>query len=143
MEPCSHLVRWGAHEVHVAEWGERDRDTVVLWHGLARHCRDFDTCARALARDYRVLCPDTIGRGLSSWAADPTREYCFASYARLALAFAQVLDRLAQEGGGAVVKRLEGGDGLPGIADALARAGLRAGNRFDGLRVNALFHDPL
>lgn len=86
MEPRSQLVPWGAHEVHVAEWGERGRETVVMWHGLARQCRDFDACARALARDYRVLCPDTIGRGLSSWAADPRREYCFASYARLALA---------------------------------------------------------
>jgi pimeloyl-ACP methyl ester carboxylesterase len=31
-----------------------------------------------------VLCPDTIGRGLSSWAVDPRTHYCFASYARLA-----------------------------------------------------------
>ena len=86
MEPRLRLVPCGAHEIHVAEWGESGREAVVLWHGLARQCRDFDACARALARDYRVLCPDTIGRGLSSWAADPKREYCFASYARLALA---------------------------------------------------------
>ncbi len=62
---------------------------------------------------------------------------------RLALAFAQVLERLAQEGGVAVVERLQGGDGLPGIGEALAREGLRAGNRFDGFWVDLLFHDPL
>jgi pimeloyl-ACP methyl ester carboxylesterase len=45
-----------------------------------------------LARRYRVICPDTIGRGLSEWSPQPDREYCLAFYARLAIA---LLDRLA------------------------------------------------
>jgi pimeloyl-ACP methyl ester carboxylesterase len=31
-----------------------------------------------------VICPDTVGRGLSQWSADPENEYCLAFYARLA-----------------------------------------------------------
>jgi pimeloyl-ACP methyl ester carboxylesterase len=31
-----------------------------------------------------VICPDTIGRGLSQWSPEPEAEYCLAFYARLA-----------------------------------------------------------
>ncbi|MFT4171665.1 MAG: alpha/beta hydrolase [Rhodocyclaceae bacterium] len=50
------------------EWGD-PRNTRVLMcvHGLTRNGRDFDFLARALARDYRVVCPDIVGRGDSDW----------------------------------------------------------------------------
>lgn len=73
-------------EVHVMEWGDRSNPTVVLWHGLARTGRDFDELAEILAEDYFVLCPDTIGRGLSSWAVEPDREYCIENYSAIAIA---------------------------------------------------------
>jgi pimeloyl-ACP methyl ester carboxylesterase len=47
--------------------------------------------ARHLAGRYRVLCPDTLGRGLSSWARDPEAEYRPDVYARHAAA---ILDQL-------------------------------------------------
>ena len=78
MEPRLQLVPCGAHEVHVAEWGESGREAVVPCgtaspaSAATRRLR-----ARALARDYRVLCPDTPLR--------PQDKYCFASYARLTL----------------------------------------------------------
>jgi pimeloyl-ACP methyl ester carboxylesterase len=59
---------------------------VIAWHGLARTGRDFDSLAQQLAPNYRVICPDTIGRGLSQWSHDPSNDYCLARYARLALA---------------------------------------------------------
>ena len=62
-----------------------------MWHGLARTGRDFDELAAALARRYRGICPDTIGRGLSQWSPEPDREYCLAFYARLAAAFCDAL----------------------------------------------------
>jgi pimeloyl-ACP methyl ester carboxylesterase len=40
-------------------------------HGLTRVGRDFDRLARALASDYRVVCPDVVGRGRSDWLRDP------------------------------------------------------------------------
>lgn len=78
-------------ELHYTDWGRGNADTIVMWHGLARTGRDFDELAAALARRYRVICPDTIGRGLSQWSPEPDREYCLAFYARLAAAFCDAL----------------------------------------------------
>jgi pimeloyl-ACP methyl ester carboxylesterase len=80
----SSFVTCCGRELHVMEWGAPDRPPVVLWHGLARNARDFDALATNLAGDYRVIVPDTIGRGMSEWSPDPAREYCFAFYADLA-----------------------------------------------------------
>jgi pimeloyl-ACP methyl ester carboxylesterase len=44
----------------------------------------MDEIAAHLAGRYRVICPDTLGRGLSQWAARPDEEYRLAFYARLA-----------------------------------------------------------
>lgn len=55
-------------ELHYTAWGEPDAPPVVCVHGLSRVGRDFDPLARALADEYRVLCPDMPGRGLSEWA---------------------------------------------------------------------------
>jgi pimeloyl-ACP methyl ester carboxylesterase len=58
----------GLHEMHYTEWGTRDNPRVVVCvHGLSRNCRDFDTLAGALEDDFRVVCPDIVGRGKSSW----------------------------------------------------------------------------
>jgi len=56
----------------------------VAWHGLARTGRDMDDVAAHLAARYRVICPDTIGRGLSEWSPLPDDEYCLAFYTRQA-----------------------------------------------------------
>jgi len=72
------------HEVHVTEWGDPRKPCVVMWHGLARTGRDFDELAAALAEDFFVLCPDTIGRGLSSWSANPEAEYSIEYYTGIA-----------------------------------------------------------
>ena len=87
-------------EIHYTEWGRDDAPPVLLWHGMARTCRDFDDLAAALAGRYRVLCPDLIGRGLSEWSPDPDTEYCLAFYAAIAQAFVDALrlDRLCWVG---------------------------------------------
>ncbi len=78
-------------EVHVTEWGEGNAECVIAWHGLARTGRDMDELAAYLATRYRVICPDTIGRGLSQWSPQPEREYCLEFYGRLALSLADQL----------------------------------------------------
>jgi pimeloyl-ACP methyl ester carboxylesterase len=80
--PRSRWLELAGYEIHLAEWGERGRPPLVMWHGLARTGRDFDTCAAHLADRFHIVCPDTIGRGLSAWA--PAAEYRFAVYARIA-----------------------------------------------------------
>ena len=77
-------------EMHVTEWGDRDNPALVIWHGLARTGRDFDEAAAALSDRYFVLCPDTLGRGLSAWSRRGAVDYTFATYGDMALA---MLDR--------------------------------------------------
>jgi pimeloyl-ACP methyl ester carboxylesterase len=92
--PASHYISCLGRELHYTEWGSGNAETVIAWHGLARTCRDMDDIASHLASRYRVVCPDTIGRGLSEWSPDPSREYCLDFYARQAQA---LLDRLGVE----------------------------------------------
>jgi len=87
----SHYLQCEGRELHYTEWGSQHTDTVIAWHGLARTCRDMDDIAEELSQRYRVICPDTIGRGLSQWSPDPEREYCLAFYARLALSLVNQL----------------------------------------------------
>lgn len=84
--PASRYLRCEGRELHYTEWGRPDAPALIMWHGLARTGRDFDELARALAGDYRIICPDTIGRGLSQWSPDPAAEYRLDFYARLARA---------------------------------------------------------
>lgn len=63
----------GMHRMAYWEWGDPDNDQVVLCvHGLTRSGRDFDPLAQRLARHFRVVCPDVVGRGKSDWLIDPT-----------------------------------------------------------------------
>ncbi|MEW6466215.1 MAG: alpha/beta fold hydrolase [Pseudomonadota bacterium] len=81
----SNYLSCAGYELHYTEWGAQHGRTVVAWHGLARTGRDMDELAAHLAaRGWRVICPDTIGRGLSQWAREPQTEYRLAFYARLA-----------------------------------------------------------
>ncbi len=58
----------GFHNMVYHEWGRRDNPRVLICvHGLARNSRDFDELALALSQDYRVICPDLVGRGESDW----------------------------------------------------------------------------
>jgi pimeloyl-ACP methyl ester carboxylesterase len=82
--PHSHYRICEGREIHYTEWGSEHAQTVVAWHGLARTARDMDDIAEHLSARYRVLCPDTIGRGLSQWSPDPKTEYCLAFYVKLA-----------------------------------------------------------
>ncbi|HNB07162.1 MAG TPA: hypothetical protein PKV97_14615, partial [Thauera aminoaromatica] len=72
----------GLHRVAYTEWGEpTNRRVLVCVHGLTRNGRDFDDLARALAGEYRVVCPDVVGRGRSDWLTDKA-DYGFPVYAR-------------------------------------------------------------
>jgi pimeloyl-ACP methyl ester carboxylesterase len=92
MSMSSHYLRCEGRELHYTEWGSRaNTEVVIAWHGLARTCRDMDDIAEHLASRYRVICPDTIGRGLSQWSADPQHEYCLEFYVQLASALVDQL----------------------------------------------------
>ena len=62
----------GMHRMAYWEWGDPHNDKVLLCvHGLTRNGRDFDVLAARLAEDYRVVCPDVVGRGRSDWLINP------------------------------------------------------------------------
>lgn len=70
----------GLHRTAYVEWGARDNPRVVLCvHGLTRNGRDFDDLAQVLAADFRVVCPDVVGRGRSDWLAEKSA-YGFPQY---------------------------------------------------------------
>jgi pimeloyl-ACP methyl ester carboxylesterase len=85
MKPTSHYLSCHGFNIHFTAWGDASLPTVIAWHGLARTGRDFDALAEHLAPHYRVICPDTIGRGLSQWSKAPKDDYSFATYARIVL----------------------------------------------------------
>ena len=87
-QPRSRYVKALGREVHFTEWGQPGGEPVVMWHGLARTGRDFDVIAAALSDRFHIICPDTIGRGLSEWSDRPHEDYCLDVYARLAAAIA-------------------------------------------------------
>ena len=101
-------------EIHYVEWGEPSRPKLVMWHGLARTGRDFDDLAASLARDWNIVAPDTIGRGLSQWSPKPEVEYSNDFYAALATAFVDALgwrtfDWVGTSMGGAIAIRAGAG----------------------------------
>ncbi|MFZ5566096.1 MAG: alpha/beta fold hydrolase [Pseudomonadota bacterium] len=92
MSPVSRYVHCAGREIHYTEWGAAHARTVIAWHGLARTGRDMDELGQHLAvHGYRVICPDTLGRGYSQWSPQPEQEYCLAFYARIA---ADLFDQL-------------------------------------------------
>ena len=78
----SAYVQCDGHELHVSHWGDPGNPALVMWHGLARTGRDFDEVASALSHDFFVICPDTLGRGLSGWASDISVDYSHDAYGR-------------------------------------------------------------
>ncbi len=62
----------GLHNMAYKEWGDPKNPEVLLCvHGVTRVSDDFDALATAMADRYRVICPDVVGRGRSSWLANP------------------------------------------------------------------------
>lgn len=99
-EPRSIYLDVGGQQMHVTAWGRPANPPLVMWHGLARTGRDFDDIADALSDTWHVICPDTIGRGLSEWSSDPDTDYHLEAYAQQAarLADAMRLQRFAWVG---------------------------------------------
>lgn len=58
----------GIHQMVYYEWGDpANAKVVVCVHGMTRNGRDFDYLARELSKNFRVICPDIVGRGRSDW----------------------------------------------------------------------------
>ena len=81
----------GLHRMAYTEWGDPSNKKVVLCvHGLTRTGRDFDVLAKRLAQDYRVVCPDVVGRGMSDRLTNPA----FYAIPQYAADMVNLVDRL-------------------------------------------------
>jgi pimeloyl-ACP methyl ester carboxylesterase len=70
----------GLHKMAYKEWGDPQNPKVLICvHGVTRVSDDFDNMARELCPEYRVVCPDIVGRGRSDWLRDP-QHYQVAQY---------------------------------------------------------------
>jgi pimeloyl-ACP methyl ester carboxylesterase len=112
----------GGHRMAYWQWGDAANPRVVVCvHGLSRQGRDFDTLARYLCDEVRVVCPDVVGRGKSDWLKDPMG-YQVPQYAADMLALLghlhqqapmQTLDWVGTSMGGLIGMAIAGQPGLP------------------------------
>lgn len=62
----------GFYKVAYLEWGDpQNPEVLVCAHGLTRNAHDFDFLARELQDQYRIVCPDIVGRGHSDFTKVP------------------------------------------------------------------------
>ena len=62
----------GLHAMSYKEWGDPLNSKVLICvHGVTRVAEDFDSLAAALCDEYRVVCPDVVGRGYSGRLRNP------------------------------------------------------------------------
>jgi pimeloyl-ACP methyl ester carboxylesterase len=106
-------------ELGYVDWGRPDaRKVAVCVHGLTRNARDFDRLARALVeRDFRVVAVDVVGRGRSSWLADP-KGYVVPNYVGHLARFLEVMelgrvDWIGTSMGGIIGMGLAAAEGSP------------------------------
>jgi pimeloyl-ACP methyl ester carboxylesterase len=97
----------GFHDIAYVEWGDNGRaPPVICVHGLTRNGRDFDRLAAALAPDRTVVCPDIVGRGSSTWLADPAgygyAQYCADMVALIARVGCEAVDWVGTSMGGLI-----------------------------------------
>jgi pimeloyl-ACP methyl ester carboxylesterase len=101
----------GLHNMAYKEWGNPENPNVLLCvHGLTRVSDDFDALAQELSPIYRVVCPDVVGRGRSSWLSDP-KHYVIPQYLSdivtlLARLDAKTLDWVGTSMGGLIAMEL-------------------------------------
>ena len=142
----------GFHHMAYVEWGDATNPKVLVCvHGLTRCSRDFDFLAQALADEYRVVCPDVVGRGRSDWLRNKSLyavpQYCADITTLLARLDVEFVDWVGTSMGGLIgmalavqpetpIRRLVLNDVGPVItASSLERIGtyLGAAPRFDSI----------
>jgi pimeloyl-ACP methyl ester carboxylesterase len=122
-DSVSCLSAAGFHRMHYVEWGDPAAARVVICvHGLTRNGRDFDELAQALSPEFRVVCPDIVGRGRSDWlqakAAYGYVQYCADLTALIA--------RVTAPGGGAARRVYWVGTSMGGVIGMLLAASPRS-----------------
>jgi pimeloyl-ACP methyl ester carboxylesterase len=68
--PTSYSFMSQRLRLNYLDWGNPDAPTLILVHGARDHARSWDWLARALRKDWHIICPDLRGHGDSAWSPD-------------------------------------------------------------------------
>ncbi len=108
----------GFHKMAYREWGAPSNPKVLICvHGVTRVGDDFDELARHFSGEYRVICPDVVGRGYSDRLRNPAfyvlPQYVSDMVTLLARSGAQSVDWIGTSMGGLIGMGLAALEGNP------------------------------
>ncbi len=66
--PTSHSYISQRLRLHYCDWGNPDKPSLLLVHGMQDHCRTWDWFVEAFIDDYHIIAPDLRGHGDSAWS---------------------------------------------------------------------------
>ena len=100
------------------EWGNpKNPKVLVCVHGVTRVSDDFDNLAADLCQEYRVVCPDIVGRGRSDWLRNPAHyvipQYMNDMVTLLSRLDAEIVDWVGTSMGGLIAIPLAAQPGNP------------------------------
>ncbi len=67
-EPVDGFVEVNGINLHYLEWGNTDRPTILMLHGISQQAHSWDFISLPLSVDYRVIALDQRGHGDSDWS---------------------------------------------------------------------------
>jgi len=70
VEPYDEYVVANGLRLHYLDWGNRNKQPLILLHGFLGHAHVWDRIARAFKDRFRVLALDQRGHGQSGWSQD-------------------------------------------------------------------------
>ena len=70
VQPADKTLLANGLNIHYLDWGNPDKPTIVLLHGLRGHAHSWDSFSAAVCGDYHVIAVDQRGRGDADWAKD-------------------------------------------------------------------------
>ena len=65
--PTSHSYTSQRLRLHYCDWGNPDKPTMLLVHGMQDHARTWDWFVESFVDDYHIVAPDLRGHGDSAW----------------------------------------------------------------------------
>lgn len=68
--PTSYSFMSQRLRLNYLDWGNPEAPTLIMVHGARDHARSWDWIARALRKDWHIICPDLRGHGDSAWSPD-------------------------------------------------------------------------
>ena len=69
-EPADKQLKVNGLTLHYLEWGDPDKPTILMLHGIQQQAHSWDFISLPLSVDYRVIAVDQRGHGDSEWPLD-------------------------------------------------------------------------